>query len=114
MKPAFVQLSRTLSSSPCSLLPGQGDKPESLEKPSLAKRFKQMFKDYWYVLVPVHIATSVVWYGGFYIMCKSGLDMAAVLQTLGASEEYLEKIRSSDLGYYALAYACYKVATPAR
>ena len=31
------------------------------EKPGLVKKFKQMFKDYWYVLLPVHIATSAVW-----------------------------------------------------
>lgn len=30
------------------------------------------------------------------------------------SEEYLEKLRNSDVQYYALAYACYKVATPLR
>ena len=30
------------------------------------------------------------------------------------SEDYLEKLKNSDVQYYALAYACYKVATPAR
>ena len=24
-------------------------------------RFKQMMKDYWYVLIPVHVSTSIVW-----------------------------------------------------
>lgn len=32
----------------------------------------------------------------------------------GLSEEYLGKLKNSDVQYYALAYACYKVATPAR
>ena len=31
------------------------------DNPGVVKRFKQMFKDYWYVLLPVHVATSVVW-----------------------------------------------------
>ena len=31
------------------------------DNPGVVKRFKQMFKDYWYVLIPVHVATSVVW-----------------------------------------------------
>ena len=36
--------------------------PESPEqKTGVVKKFKQMFKDYWYVLIPVHVATSVVW-----------------------------------------------------
>ena len=73
-----------------------------------------MFKDYWYVLVPVHVATSVVWFGGFYVMCKSGVDVAAILQYCGTSEAYVEKLSQSSMGYMALAYACYKIATPVR
>ena len=37
------------------------DKKASNENPGVVKKFKQMFKDYWYVLIPVHVATSVVW-----------------------------------------------------
>lgn len=81
---------------------------------SLAQKFKKMLKDYWYVLVPVHLATSVVWFGGFYILAKSGLDIVALLQALSVPEYYLDKIKSSEAGYYALAYACYKLATPVR
>lgn len=44
------------------------DKKEEETKPSLIKRFKQMYKDYWYVLVPVHILTSAAWFGGFYYL----------------------------------------------
>ena len=73
-----------------------------------------MFKDYWYVLVPVHVATSVVWFGGFYVMCQSGIDVGAMLQYFGASDAYVEKLSNSSMGYAALAYACYKLATPAR
>lgn len=73
-----------------------------------------MFKDYWYVLVPVHVATSVVWFGGFYVMCKSGVDVGSLLQFFGASEAYVEKLSNSNMGYAALAYGCYKLATPAR
>ena len=35
------------------------DSPD--QKTGVVKKFKQMFKDYWYVLIPVHVATSVVW-----------------------------------------------------
>ena len=73
-----------------------------------------MWKDYWYVLIPVHCATSVVWFGGFYFMCKAGIDVPGILAYLGTSEAYLEKVGNSSMGYYALAYACYKIATPAR
>ena len=73
-----------------------------------------MSKDYWYVLIPVHLVTSVGWGGIFYVMCKSGVDVAAILQYWGTSEQYVEKISQSPYGYAALAYACYKIATPIR
>merc|ERR1711874_757802 len=43
------------------------------EEVGIIKKFKKMMKDYWYVLIPVHVATSIVWFGGFYIMLKSVL-----------------------------------------
>jgi len=90
------------------------EKQSEEEKVSIFKKFKKMSKDYWYVLVPVHVATSLVWFGGFYAMCKSGVDVAALLQTFGVSDAYVEKLSNSEMGYAALAYACYKIATPVR
>lgn len=40
------------------------------EKLSIFKRFKQMYRDYWYVLLPVHLVTSVGWFGGFYYIAE--------------------------------------------
>ncbi|CAB4056727.1 Uncharacterized protein C18orf19 homolog A,Uncharacterized protein C18orf19 homolog B,Protein FAM210A [Lepeophtheirus salmonis] len=81
---------------------------------SLSQRFKEMWKNYWYVLLPVHVSTSVFWFGSFYFLAKSGVDIAGFLESAGLSQEYIDKLKSSDMGYYALSYACYKVATPAR
>lgn len=36
------------------------------EKLGLFARFKKMYKEYWYVLLPVHCVTSAAWLGGFY------------------------------------------------
>lgn len=44
------------------------DVPESEEKLSLTAKFKKMYKEYWYVLLPVHIFTSTFWFAGFYYM----------------------------------------------
>jgi len=104
-------LNKKFSMSPTFFL---SEKPKEEEKVSIFQKFKKMSKDYWYVLVPVHVATSLVWFGGFYMMCKSGIDVAALLQTFGVSEAYVEKLSNSEMGYAALAYACYKIATPAR
>ena len=38
------------------------------EKLGLFARFKKMSKEYWYVLLPVHVLTSSVWFGGFYYL----------------------------------------------
>lgn len=48
-------------------------------KPGLIARFKQLCKDYWYVIVPVHASTSIVWFGSFYILVKSGVDVTVIL-----------------------------------
>merc|ERR1719203_2218742 len=48
------------------------------------------------------------------MMCKSGIDMVAVLEAVGTSEKLLNPLRNSDAGYFALAYLCFKVASPFR
>ena len=48
------------------------------------------------------------------MMCKTGIDMVAVLEAVGTSEKLLNPLRNSDAGYFALAYLCFKVASPFR
>lgn len=38
------------------------------QKISLTAKFKKMWKDYWYVLLPVHLVTSSLWLGGLYYL----------------------------------------------
>ena len=40
------------------------------KKLGLVQRFKQMYKEYWYVLIPVHLFTSAIWYGSFFLTAK--------------------------------------------
>lgn len=44
------------------------DATETTEKLGLVAKFKLMFKNYWYVLVPVHCVTSIAWFSGFYYL----------------------------------------------
>ncbi|XP_051158368.1 protein FAM210A [Leptopilina boulardi] len=81
---------------------------------TLFQRMKQMAKDYWYILIPVHVATSIIWFSVFYIAAKNGVNVEEVLRYLNLSETYLEKIRNSSAGHLAVAYALYKVCTPFR
>ncbi|CAG0882109.1 unnamed protein product [Cyprideis torosa] len=100
-------------------------------------RFKEMYRDYWYILVPVHAVTTAMWLGGFYVLAKwyyhyisllpslrivptimtflsSGLPLVPLLEAIGTPEWLMEPIRRSNAGYFAVAYALYKVITPAR
>lgn len=106
-----IQTSKSTSSKSSIAVQNDGIKEEKL---SLVQKFKLMYKQYWYVLIPVHVATSLVWYGSFFIAAKSGVDIVPWLEWMGASEKILSHLRNSNAGYYALAYAMYKIATPAR
>ncbi|XP_058056014.1 uncharacterized protein C18orf19 homolog A [Anopheles bellator] len=88
--------------------------PDVTEKLGLFARFKKMYKEYWYVLLPVHCITSVMWFGGFYYASTSGVDVIGILEWLGVSETLINPVRDSSLGHIAIAYLLYKIATPAR
>lgn len=75
---------------------------------------KQMTKDYWHVLIPVHLVTSAGWVALFYAAAKNGVDIAHILNYFNVGEKYLEMLRDSSAGYWAITYALYKIATPLR
>ncbi|CAL1289725.1 unnamed protein product, partial [Larinioides sclopetarius] len=87
---------------------------EPPEKLSLFQRYKKMLKEYWYVLIPVHMVTSAFWFGGFFYAAKSGIDIIPILEYLNLPEALIQPLRSSSLGNIAVASALYKLATPAR
>lgn len=84
------------------------------QKLSLVQKFKSMMKSYWYVLIPVHIVTSIGWFAGFYYLLKSGVDVVSYLESWNVSEAVIKPLRDSSAGYIAIAYAMYKIATPVR
>ena len=45
------------------------------KKPSIFQRMKQLTKDYWYILIPVHIATSIGWVSIFYVAVKKYVNL---------------------------------------
>ena len=62
-------LRRRLSNTPKNVPPKE-DVATPPPKLSLFQKFKSMYRDYWYVLVPVHVVTSVGWIGSFYYLIK--------------------------------------------
>ncbi|XP_033754795.1 protein FAM210A-like [Pecten maximus] len=91
---------------------------KDIEKPteqlSLVQRFKKTYKEHGKVLIGVHLLTSCVWFGSFYGIVDSGVDIVAILENLGFSETITNPFKSSSVGNVALAYLMYKLATPAR
>ena len=133
LKPSIETEKKTIESKETKAKEDEGSANAPTAKPSVFQQLKQMSKDYWYVLIPVHLITSAGWFGGFYFAVKrysistifmyisinaicfiSGLDVVALLENLGVSEKIINPLRGSSAGYVALAYAMYKVATPAR
>ena len=49
-----------------------GNNSATPEQPKLGiiARFRKMYKEYWYVLIPVHLITSTVWIGSFFYLAQ--------------------------------------------
>ncbi|XP_068611170.1 uncharacterized protein C18orf19 homolog A-like [Brachionichthys hirsutus] len=80
----------------------------------LVQRFKKTFKQYWKVLVPVHLLTSSIWCGTFYYAAMRGVNVVPFLEMIGLPDSVLVLLRDSSGGYALTTYAMYKIATPAR
>ncbi|XP_044005596.1 protein FAM210A [Aphidius gifuensis] len=61
------------------------------KKISIFQKMKQLYRDYWKILIPVHIVTSVF-----------------------HGEKYIQLMKNSNAGDFAVTYALYKVFTPLR
>jgi len=84
-------------------------------KLSLTQRFKKMLKQYWYVIVPVHAVTYVGWFGLFYAISASGIDIVAFLEFLHVPDSVLDHIRNAPgAGHFVIAFALNKIASPLR
>ncbi|XP_076167315.1 protein FAM210A-like isoform X2 [Ptiloglossa arizonensis] len=90
------------------------EQTDSPKKMSLFAKMKQMTKDYWHILVPVHIITSLGWTAIFYLTIKNGVDIGKLMELMNFSDKYLNMVRNSDAGTWALTYALYKIFTPLR
>jgi len=92
-------------------LPDDGDDKSQ----SIFQRFKNMAKKYWYIVLPVHLVTSTVWFGSFYFIA-SIFDVPALLEKLGIPDSIIDKVRDGNswTSYLVIAYGLYKIFTPLR
>uniref|UniRef100_A0A0N5AAG6 DUF1279 domain-containing protein n=1 Tax=Syphacia muris TaxID=451379 RepID=A0A0N5AAG6_9BILA len=86
-------------------------KPES--KIALLKYY---VKRYWYIAIPVHLVSSLIWFLIAFVAVKSGVDVVGLLQHIHAPEYILEKIKSArpHASVVVIALILYKIATPLR
>ena len=68
-----------------------------LAKETTFSKLKQMIRDYWYVIIPVEIITSIAWYGAIFLSLKSGVDIVQILTNVGVSEQTLRYLENCQL-----------------
>lgn len=75
-----------------------------------------MAKKYWFIVLPVHLVTSTLWFGTFYIIASSGVDVPALLGLFGCPDWIIDKVRNGNswTSYLVIAYGLYKIFTPLR
>ncbi|XP_012055399.1 PREDICTED: uncharacterized protein C18orf19 homolog A [Atta cephalotes] len=93
---------------------GNCQKPQTEQKLTVFQKMKQMTKDYWHVLIPVHVITSIGWIAIFYTAVRNGVDIVQLLEYMNFSEKYIDLVRNSSAGDLAITYALYKIFTPIR
>ncbi|XP_014473729.1 PREDICTED: uncharacterized protein C18orf19 homolog A isoform X2 [Dinoponera quadriceps] len=93
---------------------GDCQEPQAEKKVTIFQKMKQMTKDYWHILIPVHFVTSAGWVAIFYTAVRNGVDIVQLLEYLNFSEKYVNLVRNSSAGNWAITYALYKIFTPLR
>ncbi|XP_011147108.1 uncharacterized protein LOC105187795 isoform X2 [Harpegnathos saltator] len=93
---------------------GDCQKPQVEQKVSIFQKMKQMTKDYWHILIPVHVVTSIGWVAIFYTAVRNGVDIVQLLEYMNFGEKYVDLVRNSGAGNWAITYALYKIFTPLR
>ncbi|XP_034943427.1 uncharacterized protein C18orf19 homolog A [Chelonus insularis] len=83
-------------------------------KLNVFQKMKQLAKDYWHILIPVHILTSTCWVSIFYVAAINGVDVIGLMEYIHMPEKYIDMIKNSGAGHWAVVYALYKIFTPIR
>lgn len=75
-----------------------------------------MARKYWYIVLPVHLVTSSIWFGSFYFIASSGVDVPALLESLRFPDWIIDKVKNGNswTSYLVIAYGLYKIFTPLR
>ncbi|RWS00695.1 hypothetical protein B4U79_06563, partial [Dinothrombium tinctorium] len=95
----------------------ESDFENELKKLSFYQRYWKLAKEYWYLLIPVHVASSGIIFGFLFLIAKSGVDVEVLVEygkRIGIPEVMLNPLKVSGLGNIAIALVLYKLITPLR
>ncbi|XP_074602921.1 protein FAM210A [Brevipalpus obovatus] len=90
---------------------------EELKNLGLVKRYYKLFKDYWFLGLPVAAAVSLFFFGSLYFIASLGgiASIVGPLRSFGFPESILEKLEKSEkLGAIAITLILYKIVSPLR
>uniref|UniRef100_A0A914YG86 DUF1279 domain-containing protein n=1 Tax=Panagrolaimus superbus TaxID=310955 RepID=A0A914YG86_9BILA len=77
-------------------------------------KVKFYFKRYWYIALPVHFVSSLVWFGSLFLVVRSGVDVIALLKVLHMPEVIITKVQNvpEAAGELVVALILYKITVP--
>lgn len=84
------------------------------QKLGLVQKFKAIVKKYWYIALPVHVATSGLYFGSFYGATKAGLNFVPMLEKTPIPEKYINSLKKDNIGNIAQALIMFKLIGPLR
>jgi len=101
---------------------------ETLMKLPISQRLKILIRKYWYIVLPLHGALCLSWFGLFYltsmVLAKIGVETKQLvlfvnpyIQKSSIVPEYVKKLFDEDpatVGHWAVALLIYKLSTPVR
>lgn len=95
-----------------------GSKTEQLEgenkQLTLKERLKFVVQEYGTTAIVFHVCISLTSLGLCYAAVKSGIDVQAALQKIGANPKVSESMVATEASTFVVAYACHKVFAPVR
>ncbi len=78
------------------------------------QRLKIAVRDYGSTVIVFHICISLMSLGGFYLAVSSGLDVQALLKTIGLSSDIVTSRIATGTSTFLVAYGVHKVFAPVR
>ncbi|XP_068721801.1 protein FAM210B, mitochondrial-like [Montipora capricornis] len=93
---------------------GKTERQEGESKMTLKERLKYVVQEYGTTAIVFHVCISLTSLGLCYAAVKSGIDVQAALQKIGANPNVSESTVATEASTFVVAYACHKVFAPVR